>query len=342
MRRLLSIVSLLVSAAVAATAGCDTSGIHALGRLRDTLVPCSADLLGRHETTSTWLRSTPEGTEIFLLGRKDPTQVVLAGEPACYGHGFIAHDSSTTFEFGSYSLDASGKGFALHDLEYVFKHQPERSILSRDGAIRRDLPAPVSQSLVMVKDGAKLVLTLDGERMRLTSIGDVVEALDPDTRAGAEDVFRLYNLPLLTSQARLLGFGSGAMTQYVDTVAEFAGTIRNRFTVSVESILSPNTLISYHQLEDLSGIVIDGPQKSNVDTQGNGAMDGTLAFLMRGTGGPSDVVIRGKVSYAELKIGNGVASGGTYTLEVEGRDPYVLSYELATDVDLRAVLPVEP
>jgi hypothetical protein len=333
------LVSCLV---VLAAAGCDTSGIHALGRRRDALVPCTVDSLGRLETTSTWLRSTDTGTEIFLLGRVDATSVVDSASPACYGRGFIDHDSTTHFEFGSYTLDATGKGQAVHSLEYDFKYDPDTSILGRDGSLRQDLKTPISEPLTIAADGSQLVVSLSGEARRLTSIGEVVESVDVHTQKGAEAVFRLFNLPVLTSQVRLLGFGGGSMTQYVDQTASFGGLIRNRFTVSVESWLSPNTLIAYFQLEDLTGIVVDGPQKSNVDTSGNGQMEGVLNFLMRGTGGVSDVAIRGHLDYGELQIRNGVAAGGEYSLVIDGIvTPYVISYQLATDVDLRDVLPVE-
>ena len=328
--------------ALAALAACDTSGLHGLGRVRDALVRCDADALGRLETTSTWLRSTDEGTEIVLLGRHDPTAVVDVDHPACWGHGFIAHDSSTTFEFGSYTLAASGTGTAAHALEYRFDYQPDRSILSRDGSVRTDLATPRVQTLTIAADGAQILLGLDGEERRMTSLAALVESLDVETQAGAEDVFRVFNLPMFTSQARLLGFGSGSMTQYVNAAAEFVGTIRNEFTVEVASWLDPDALITYHQLEDLTGIVIDGPQSSLVDTSGNGHMSGVLSFIMRGTGGPTDVVVRGSLDYQELQLADGVAAGGTYTLRIDGvGDPYVLSYELASNVDLRGALPVQ-
>jgi hypothetical protein len=333
---------LVLCLVVLAAAACDTSGIHPLGRRRDALVPCTVDSLGRLETTSTWLRSTEAGTEVFLLGRVDATEVVADSSPACYGHGFIDHDSSTHFEFGSYTLDATGKGQAVHALEYDFEFDPDTSILGRDGSVRQDLKTPIAEPLTITADGSHLVLALGGEARRLTSIGEVVEAVDVHTQKGAEAVFRLFNLPMLTSQVRLLGFGGGSMTQYVDQTATFGGLIRNRFTVSVESWLSPNTLIAYFQLEDLTGVVIDGPQKTNVDTNGNGQMEGVLNFLMRGTGGVSDVAIRGHLDYAGLQIRNGIAAGGEYALTIDGIvTPYVISYELATDVDLRDVLPVE-
>lgn len=328
--------------------GCDRSGIHPLGRIRDPfadgggLVLCDVDTLGRVETTSTWVRSTDEGTEIILLGRSEATAVVPSDSPACFAHGFVAHDSSTTFDFGSYALAADGAGFASTAVKYTFVFQPNIGILSRDGSRRTDLPAPISTDLEIVADGSQILVTLGGETMRMTNLGEVIEALDTTTQEGAEDVFRVYNLPLFTSQARLLGFGSGAMTQYVGPVATFVGAVRNRFTVNVEALLKPNTNIVYYQFEDLTGIVIDGLQRTNVNTSGNGSMEGTLSFVMRGTGGATDVRIRGYLDYEGLEIGNGFAAGGTYTLSFDGSDDeFPISYELATDIDLRGVLPVE-
>jgi hypothetical protein len=332
--RTLPFIALIAAGLLAA---CDTSGIHPLGRLRDPLVPCAIDPTGG-VSTSTWLRSTDTATEIFLLGRVDPDDEVAATQPACYGHGVVDHDSSTTFEFGSYSLDAQGRGTAVTAVEYVRLHQPDVGVLRRDGTVRHDLPAPLTEALTIARDGDQIVLSLDGESRRLTSIGAVVDALDPSTQDGADDVFRIFNLPLLTSQARLLGFGSGAMTQYVDQTAEFLGMVRSRFTVSVESFLSPTTDIVYYQLEDLTGVVVDGLQKTKANTSGDGSMEGVLAFMMRGT----ESAIRGHVDYAELEINNGLAADGTYTLTIDGIEtPTTISYLLATSADLRGVLPVE-
>lgn len=322
--------------------GCDRAGIHPLGRLRDGLVPCEIDPLGRFVTTSTWVRSTNEGTEIILLGREDPTTTVAPGSAACFGLGFVAHDSSTTFAFGSYTLDETGTGTAARAVSYTFDYQPERSILGRDGSLRTDFPSPVIEALTIARDGSQLVVSIGGEARLMTSLGELVESLDASTQEGAEDIFRVYNLPLFTSQARLLGFGSGAMTQYVGPEAPFAAAIRNRFTVTVASLLKPDTKITYYQFEELTGIVIDGVQRTNVNTKGNGQMEGILNFVMRGEGGASDVRIRGHVDYADLEISDGLAAGGTYLLTIDGVDAeYPISHALATDVDLRNVLPVE-
>jgi hypothetical protein len=321
-----------------AVTACDSSGIHPLGRRRDALVACEKDPLGRMVTTSTWVRSTETGTEIVLLGRPSVADIVEAAQPACFVHATVERDSSTTLEAGSYTMGPRGTGIALHQIEFHFLSQPELSILKRDGSIRDDLPTSVSEPLAVATDAARARMTLDGAAMRMTGLGDVIDAIDLRTQTGAEQLFTVYNLALVTSQARLLGFGSGAMTQYADTPGEFNGIVRNQFTVSVESLLKPNTSITYQQFEDLTGIVIDGLQKSNVSTSGDGGMAGTLSFVLRGT----TKTIRGKVNYDNLKIKNGVAAGGTYTLTVDGiATPYTLPYSLAANIDLRGVLPVE-
>jgi hypothetical protein len=70
-------------------------------------------------------------------------------------------------------------------------------------------------------------------------------------------------------------------------------------------------------------------------------MSGVLSFVMRGTGGATDAVIRGGLDYDGLLIGDGFAAGGGYTLTIDGvATPYALSFELATNVDLRGVLPI--
>ena len=321
------------------SAGCDRAGIHPLGRLRDGLVPCEIDALGRFDTTSTWVRSTDEGTEIILLGRTDPMTAVPNGSAACFGLGFVAHDSSTTFAFGSYTLDETGSGTTARVVEYVFDFQPDRSILSRDGSVRMDLPTPIVESLNVTRDGSQLIVDIGGEARRMTSMAELIDSLDPTTQEGAEDIFRVYNLPLFTSQARLLGFGSGAMTQYAGSEGAFAATIRNRFTVLVDSLLKPHTTITYFQFEDLTGIVVDGVQRTLVNAKGNGPMEGTLNFVMRGE---TEVRIRGHVDYGSLQISDGLAASGTYLLTVDGVNAeYPISHALATDVDLRNVLPVE-
>lgn len=306
--------------------GCDKSGIHPLGNERDNLGPCTS-------ATSTWLRSTPTGTEIFLIGEAgldssgNPT-------PRCFARGFVEHDSATHFEFGTFAGDATGGTFT-YTAEYDFRYQPETPLLQRQGSRRTDHEPGIDIAIATTLDGPELLLTYAGTEHRYRSMLDVIDAVDADTQEGAEDLFRLYNLPLFTSQVRILGFGSSGMTQYLNQTAVFAGTIENYLTVRVEDIFNPKTDIFYIDFMDLTGIAHDGLIHADVGLSGSGKNAGEVAFRMDG----NTARIRGVVNYEDLEIERGVAGGGTYTMTVDGAGSYVLSYTFAADIDLRNLLP---
>src|SRR5687768_4089111 len=94
MRSLLLLLPLLGLLA----SGCDKSGIHPLARERDTLGACKGP-------TTTWLRSTETGTEVFLIG--DVTLDAAGAEVAgCFAHAFVEHDSSAHLEYGELQRSA--------------------------------------------------------------------------------------------------------------------------------------------------------------------------------------------------------------------------------------------
>ena len=308
--------------------GCDKGGVHPLGQVRDQLAVCVGP-------TETWLRSTDTGTEVFIIGEVDPS----ATEPPCFLRGFVEQSSTTTLATGTYVFDeALGTGTFSNTADFIFRYQPEVNIVSRRGSQRTLNEPPLTVPFSMERDGEQLLLTIQGDTLRLTSIGDVIDALDETTMAGAEDVFRLFNLSLFTSQARLLGFGGTGMTQYLDVTAEFGAAIANGFTVRVENILNPDTDITYLEYMEFTGITIDGLQRTMVDLNGDGDMEGALTFRFEGR----TRTIEGTLSYLDLKIRDGVAGAGTYTLSIEGGESFVLPYTLAAQIDLRGTLPEAP
>lgn len=337
MRRSTLLVSLLGFALTA----CDTQGLFPLGAKRDTLVPCSGP-------TSTWLRSTPDRTEVLVLGSADPTAPVPLGAEVCFAYGWVAHDSSTYLETGSYSLESNGVGVAAYNDSFDFVYDSSTAIISRRGAVKHHTASPVRGPLTITADGAvNIRVTYHDEMHRWTALPEVIEMLDLTSQSGAEDVFRVFNLPLFTSQVRVGGFGSGRMTQYVlSTPAQFNGIIANNFTVIVDSNITPHTTFTYFQFEELSGIKIDGHQQSLVNISGAGPMTGILSFVMLGhrlSGGAANPIVNGTIDYANVTINKGVAGGGTYALDVDGTGPtppFAISYTQATNIDLRGVLPI--
>lgn len=320
--------------------GCDTGGFADLREKRDTLVSCAEGV-----ATTTWVRSISGATEILVLGSPDPLAVVPSDAPSCYALAQILYNSETTLETGSYSMDGTHVGQFVHADEYYFPFQPSTPILGRAGATRTTLAPPSSESWNVRMEGSTLVVTIGGQDRRFTSLAQVIDTAQTRaaTQAGAEDIFRLFNLPLFSSQVRLLGFGSGSMTQYARITARFNGLIKSYFTVNVESPTAPTTHIDYYQFEDLTGIIIDGRQDTIVGINAKGTMAGVLSYVMVGTAGPAAPAIRGSVDYRNLIINNGMAGGGTYEIAIQGQpSPFTIDYTLATNIDLRGVLPIAP
>jgi hypothetical protein len=324
-------------------AGCDTGGIYPLLDRADILVPCGS-------AATTWVASTPTGTEVFLIGTLDPTVALPPGTRACFARAFVERDSSTTYRSGTYAIDATGAGDFQYDSSYVFDYQPSRSILSRDGSTATTYPVPMTESLTITGAAPNLLVTVNGVTSRLTNLYDLVASIDTSTQAGGEDLFRVLNLPLFTSQARLIGFGSGRMTRYVRAGTFFQGAlavlppVRNEFSVNVESFSTPHTDIQYYTFEDLSGITVTGLQETDVNTSGNGSMHGVLTWAMRDGPAATDIAYEGTLDYGDIDIGDGHASAGTFGFSITSPTPasFTISYTLANDVDLTNSLPIVP
>lgn len=320
---------------------CDKSGIYPLFAKTDVLVPCDAN-------ATTWLRSTATGTEILILGAADPTTASTAMETRCYSHIVIDHDSSTTFESGSYTLGANGSGTASYGVSYDFNYTSTGAILSRRGAQRTDLTTPRDVAISLAKAGEKLQATVGGVAGTYTNMYDLIGDLQMTNVTEAEDIFRLINLPLYSSQVRIPGFGGAGMVNYGTTTTfysaiggEEAGSL---FTIKVENALRmPDTTIAFKAFQDMSGIVMDGPQRVLVSLKGDGDMSGIVNFVLRDGPGQESVAMRVALDYVNADIRNGVAGGGTFKVSttMPTAASFDVPYTLAADVDLRRILPVE-
>lgn len=337
-KSLSSISSLGLCLVVAAsTSACDTAGVHPLRRSRDVVVSCSAD-------TSTWLRTTAEGTEIYVIGSADPLAEVPNATPYCFTRGFIKFDSSTDLVTGVYTLDAAGHGTFLESTAYQFVYTTTISILSRKGSKRTDHPTPIAHSLDLQMSGSDLLLTEDGSARRLMNFLDLVPLLDPTTQAGAEDMWKVLNFPLFFSQVRVPSFGGSGMTQYARTTTSFNALITGDFSIHVDSAFNPDVDIAYYGFQDLTGLEFDGVQHTDMMPpllDGVGVMSGTVSFVMRDGPAPADVAWMGGMGYDNLHVDNGVAGSGTYLLTTTSpvATSHDIPYTVADHVDIRATLP---
>ena len=258
------------------------------------------------------------------------TADALADDDILGGRNF-----SVEMETGTFSVDAAGVGETVIFATYRFLFQPDRGPLQREGARRMDLDTPLMQSLVLGRDGEQLTLALGGDGRNLTSLPEVIRRLEPDTQAGAEDIFRLVNIMFYMSQTRVQGFGATGMTMYVEP-KDFVGIVSGEYTVAVTGGLRIGSDLTYRALRDLTDIQMDGNQHTMVDLGGNGPTSEMLTFTLDH---PDTDPIIYTIFYDDLLVVNGAAGDGFYTVDSNG-DTFVVDWMLAQDVHVRNVLPV--
>ncbi len=316
--------------------GCDKQGLHPYGKLTDVIDSCGAN-------AAVYLRSTDEGTDMVLFGAPNATDVVTAAQTRCFLFGTVYRDSSTTLQYGTYELDGTGNGIFHVQAAYNFVYEPNVAVAARTGAERADFDPVIDSPMTVVSNGGRLTVDIQGASRTYRPLADVIHAIDLDAPSGGEDVYQLYNLALFFSQVRIPAFGGLGMTRYITAPGTFAGLATGFYVVSVQSLVHPHATISYRNLEDFPGIWVDGDQVTKVNISGDGPMEGVLSFEFREPGNPTQVVISGTVDYANVNVANGVGSSGYYVLAVDGHPTtWDIPISVASNVDLRNILPVEP
>ena len=119
---------LVIAATLLSLFACDKSGLHDLGRAKDTPTTCGT-------ATTTWVRSLEDTTELFVLGTE---RAGMGSSDGCYVRALVNQDSSVEMETGYFSVNSMGIGTTQIYASYTFMFQPDRSPLQRDGAERLD------------------------------------------------------------------------------------------------------------------------------------------------------------------------------------------------------------
>ncbi|MBC7171060.1 MAG: hypothetical protein H5U40_01455 [Polyangiaceae bacterium] len=260
---------------------------------------------------------------------------------------FIAHDSSTTIELGTYTLAANGSGefLVVRSFENTWYDSTVSVLDPRRGARFNDDPMPKSYVLSVEGTAEEIVVGLDGERRRLANLADVIGAIDPATEAGAKHAYQLMTMSLYSSQSRISGFGGRGMTSYKTKTVflgmAYSGTATNESSIWVKSNLDPNATMSYYGFQDLNGIVLDGVQFTDItNLSGDGLMSGELTIALTGRDAMgSPVVLDALIDYATVEVHGGLADGGNYTFSVNDGPAVLIPAGEAYAMDLRSLLP---
>ncbi len=197
-------------------------------------------------------------------------------------------------------------------------HLPDehtRPVSDRSGASRQELSPPHQTTVTEVIDGDSLALTgpVDIAGHYRTLLGRTAQIQGTDATATA-CAFHMANLAVESSEARISGFNSAGLTQYLNREEPFAGILSGTVTIGLVGLFSPVTTNTFRNYADFEGVVLDGQQVSSTDTGGNGALSGVLGFRIAREGLPP---LEGSVDYREVTITGGNESGD-YLVTLDG------------------------
>jgi hypothetical protein len=258
------------------------------------------------------------GQEVRLLVLEEPTD---AASPAPFALTRVTGGWSVVTLQGTWTEDRSlGKLTLRGAMEFVLPDERNKAVINRVGASRREVDQ--QQVLDVGPSGDQLVLSGgDGSAAgtwtllatALSRLGGM--ATDPTC------AFQVANLTVRSAQARVPGFGSPAMVEYLDG-ASFQGTAAGALHVSLRSLSTPWTTIAFTGYVDFAGVTLDGAQVSQTNTSGEGNMSGVIGFALQpGPAAPDDPApppVQGTIDYGGVLLGNGAPLGGGYAVAVQG------------------------
>jgi len=219
---------------------------------------------------------------------------------------------------GTYSGDPENSlnvNFSGNTL-YTLPDEHSLAVKDRSGASRRQLTPPL-QSNNHIDTNTENILDLSGSPdlagHYLTLLGRtaLLAGTDATTTACA---FHLANLAVESSEARIQGFNSPGMTQYLNRQEPFEGILHGSVTVGLVNLFSPVVTFTYADFADFEGVTLDGVQVSSTNGSGDGALSGVVGFRIDRRGLPPLV---GQVDYRAVSLAGGNESGN-YMVRLDG------------------------
>lgn len=285
----------------------------------------------------TWIQATPELTTLIVFARP-----VDGGAVAPFTLTTIARNQSAIIYAGIYYATAT-QITMQSSLKYVLANQYSIPVTSRDGALRFEVDAGATYTTSL--DGGVLTLTGTPTLGSFVPFLSALANLQATNQAQADCLLRVFQLSVISSETRILGFNGPSIIQYT-TPAIFNGVLTGVVNIGVQSLFTPNTTLSYQQFSDFTGFVLDGSQYSQTDLSGNGYISSSLNFEMTNTpsdGGAAQTVIAGTVGYGNadgsppsVLLVSGTPSGGSYQLAVDGGGNFLVGYDVLNTIDVTA------
>jgi hypothetical protein len=198
---------------------------------------------------------------------------------------------------------------------FTLPNEASTPVSSRHGATRRQLSPPaVSQAMDKVGgDVLDLSGSADVAGHYRTLLGRTALITGTD-ESSAVCAFHVANLAVESSEARVPGFNSAGLTQYLNREEPFGGILSGILTVQLVGLFSPVVTLRYTSYADFEGVFLDGVQVSSTNATGDGSLSGVLAFRIAREGLPP---LEGSVDYREVSLSNGNESGD-YLVTLDG------------------------
>ena len=295
------------------------------GEELDVVEPIEGDVV-------TFIRTNSDGLTT-LLTIEDPS-----GGGGQMIFGFLEPTTETTLITGTYQPSGTGEARAHFTTLFHYPWEPSVPVISRVGSTRDDVDIQETIGFELV--GEQVRVTVAGEEWTFELLDNVVALLDLSTQGGVEALAQVYNLTILSNQARILGFGGAGMTQYVGSPGNFLGLIDGAMSVSVASLLNPKATLRYDGFEDVAQLSFRGDIITNSNISGNGPMEGVVDFQYAS---PADGVstIVGACDYANLRVANGLAASGHYAFTLDS-GMWDVDWTVLANMDLRWFIPPTP
>ena len=219
---------------------------------------------------------------------------------------------------GTYSGDPENSLKIIFSSSTVFTLPDEHTlpVSGRTGATRRQL-SPPTQSTVHLDANTEEILDLSGSPdiaghyLALLGRTALLTGTEENTTACA---FHLANLAVESSEARIPGFNSPGMTQYLNREEPFDGILHGSVTVGLVGLFSPVVTFTYRDYADFEGVTLDGVQVSSTNTSGDGALSGVVGFRIDRKDLPP---LDGQVDYRAVGLSGG-NENGNYMVTLDG------------------------
>ena len=266
-----------------------------------------------------WISAAGTRVRILLLGKDElgaPASFSYSDLDASTGAGGAGGAGHPNLTWQGTWSESGGFLSLVVRTEYTLPDERPVSLKDRHGASRRD---GLAENVRLDAARGPSRLTLAGDPALAGTYVPVSEALahlGTATPADAACAFYVANLGVMTTQVRVFYFGSANMVQYT-SAEKFIGTLSGDVGVYMAGI-GGDVTITFEQDSDIPGITLDGKQVTNSDLGGNGRTRNVVRFTFQADPTqPAGPRITGAIEY-DLVITGGTATGGIYTVSIDG------------------------